>query len=142
MRLSDRKTTQALVHPEARVLDFRFGFDAHGAVSHVQEYDRVEALILQVLLTSPGERWSEPEFGCGLLDLVFEPLHTVTLATLRYRIKRSVNRWLGDLVRVREADAVESEVQGMSCIEVSISYSLVAQPDVAKRLALRLRREE
>jgi len=129
------------VDTDARLLDFRFGFGSSGEVAHVAGHDRVKALILQVLLTTPGERVHEPEFGCGLLDLVFEPLSAVTIATLRYRVRRGLIRWLGDLLRVSEVDIAESTVNDMSCFEINISYSLAESPGRTEGLALRLRRD-
>ena len=35
--------------------------------------EHVRDLIEQLLFTSPGERVMRPDFGCGLLDLVFAP---------------------------------------------------------------------
>ena len=32
--------------------------------------------IIQVLFTAPGERVNQPEFGCGLFNLVFDPNNT------------------------------------------------------------------
>jgi phage baseplate assembly protein W len=130
------------VDSDTRLVDFRFGFDDSGAVATVAGHERVKGLILQVLLTTPGERINEPEFGCGLLDLVFEPLSAVTIATLRYRVRRGLIRWLGDLVRVSEVEIKEAMVGDMSCFEIDITYSLAENPGRTESLALRLRRDD
>jgi len=60
-------------------------------------------MLYQLLFTSPGERVNRPDFGCGLLNLVFEP--NVTGATgLTAVITTSVQQWLGDLIDVGRVD--------------------------------------
>lgn len=64
----------------------------------------VQDLIEQLLFTSPGERVMRPDFGCGLLDLVFAPAAPELIAALELTVRASLQRWLGDLIVVRALD--------------------------------------
>ncbi|WP_250281626.1 GPW/gp25 family protein, partial [Frankia sp. CiP1_Cm_nod2] len=60
--------------PERRFrLDHPFHVDATGRVAGTDSDDHVRDMIFQVLFTNPGERVNRPDFGCGLLGLVFLP---------------------------------------------------------------------
>ena len=56
--------------------------------------------IIQVLFTAPGERVNQPEFGCGLFNLVFEPNDAVLAAAVEYTIGQALTRWLSDEIVV------------------------------------------
>jgi len=69
--------------------------------------------IMEVLMTSPGERVHLPEFGCGLRDLVFDPNNEILAATTEFSVSAALQRWLGEEIvveRVDVASSVESEV--------------------------------
>jgi phage baseplate assembly protein W len=94
------------------------------------EGDRhVVDMLYQLLFTSPGERVNRPDFGCGLLDLAFEPA-AVTLATgLTAVITASVQQWLGDVVEIGRVDVEASDNE----LSVTLGYRVRAtgSPDVA-----------
>jgi len=69
---------------------------------------RLRAKILQVLFTVPGERVNQPDFGCGLLDLVFEANDPILAASVEFSVGQALMRWLGDEIVV---DRVEVEAQ-------------------------------
>lgn len=71
--------------------------------------DGLRGRVLQVLFTSPGERVGLPDFGCGLLDLVFEPNDDVLAAAVRFTVTQNLNRWLGDLITVDGVDVVRQD---------------------------------
>lgn len=62
-------------------VDFPYRFDARGRTAGTDEADHIRDLIEQVLFTSPGERVMRPDFGSGLLQLVFAPNSEVLAAT-------------------------------------------------------------
>jgi hypothetical protein len=69
-------------------------------------------MIEQVLFTAPGERVMLPDFGCGLLTLVFEPNSELLAASTELLVRASLQRWLGDLIDVRTVNvlAIDSEL--------------------------------
>ena len=56
-----------------QTLDFPYHVDGTGRSATTGAADHVRDLIEQVLFTAPGERVMRPDFGSGLLALVFEP---------------------------------------------------------------------
>lgn len=73
--------------------------------------DEVHArdLIEQVLFTAPGERVMRPEFGCGLAQLVFAPNSIEIASATGMLVQSALQRWLGDLITVRNVSVEASE---------------------------------
>ena len=61
----------------------------------------VEQMILQILLTSPGERVDNPQFGCGLRQLVFAPITDALGATLQLQVTQALGLWLSGVIAVQ-----------------------------------------
>jgi uncharacterized protein len=72
-----------------------------GRVAAETDHGRhVDQLIRQVLLTTPGERVNRPDFGCGLLQLVFAPNSDALATATQFLVQGSLQRWLADVVQV------------------------------------------
>ena len=54
-------------------LHFPFQPDHRGRSAEADDATHLRDMIEQVLFTVPGERVNRPDFGCGLLQLVFAP---------------------------------------------------------------------
>ena len=81
-----------------------------GAAPRTRRHDEhVRDLIEQLLFTSPGERVMRPDFGCGLLDLVFTPNSPELASALELSVQASLQRWLGELIEVEALDVVSEE---------------------------------
>jgi uncharacterized protein len=102
-------------------LDFPYGFDAHGRTGTTDREGHVRDLIEQVLMTAPGERVMRPDFGSGLLALVFEPNSTVLAATTQMLVQSALQHHLGHLLVVQ---AVEVENVD-SVLRVEVRYVLL-----------------
>ena len=81
---------------------FPFDFDARGQTAPCDENAHIRQMIELLLFTSPGERVNRPDFGCGILGLVFEPNSPEIAAALQFTVDAALERWLGDLIDVRE----------------------------------------
>lgn len=101
-------------------LDFPFAFDGRGRTAATTYEDHVRDLVEQVLFTTPGERVNRPSFGCGLLQLVFEPNRDMLAAATQLTVQAALQQWLADLIDVA---AVEVENTG-STLRVSVTYAL------------------
>jgi phage baseplate assembly protein W len=84
--------------------------------------DHIAQMLEQLLFTRPGERVHHPDFGCGLLDLVFSPNSPEVAAALSITVSAAVQKWLGDLVKIGPVDvtAAGSEMRAV------VSYTVVA----------------
>jgi len=89
-------------------LDHPFHFDAKGRTATTEVDDHVRDMIFQVLFTSPGERVNLPDFGCGLLQLVFMPNSDALATATQFMVQGSLQRWLADVIQV-ERVLVSSE---------------------------------
>jgi phage baseplate assembly protein W len=74
--------------------------------------------ILQLLLTSPGERVNVPEFGTRLRDLVFDPNNDVLAASTEFMIKRALQTYLSDAMRVEQVAVSAND----GLLQVNIVY--------------------
>ncbi|MEP6899853.1 MAG: GPW/gp25 family protein [Rhodanobacter sp.] len=99
-------------------IDFPFRFDHRGRSAEAGDDDHVREMIEQLLFTSPGERVNRPDFGSGLLQLVFAPNSQELAAALQFTVQAALQRWLGDVIDVG-ALAVSSED---STLRVDLSY--------------------
>ena len=99
-------------------IDFPYHFDSRGRTAEVDYDAHIRDLIEQVLFTAPGERVNRPDFGSGLLRLVFAPNSDQLAATTQYLVQGSLQQYLGDLIQV---DAVEVENED-STLRVSVGY--------------------
>jgi phage baseplate assembly protein W len=89
-------------------IDFPWHLDRRGRTALTGGDDHVRDLIEQLLFTNPGERVNRPDFGSGLLDLVFAPNSPELAAALQFSTQAALQRWLGDLIDVEDLE-VRSE---------------------------------
>jgi len=106
-------------------LDYPLTFDGRGCTQSTSEHDHVRDLIEQILFTAPGERVNRPDFGSGVLQLVFAPNSPELAATTQFLVQSALQQWLGDLVRL---EAVEVSAED-STLSVSVRYVLVANDE-------------
>lgn len=81
---------------------FPFRLNRHGRVADPDYEQHVRDMIELVLFTSPGDRVNRPEFGCGLLELLFTPNAASVEGTTQYLVQGALQRWLGEVIAVRE----------------------------------------
>ncbi len=99
-------------------VDFPLHFDRQGRTAPADDDEHIRDLIHQVLLTAPGERVMRPDFGSGLLQLVFEGNTPEVAATVQFVVQGALTQWLGDLIAV---DAVEVEARD-AALFVEVRY--------------------
>lgn len=103
-------------------IDFPFHFDSRGATATTGYPDHVRDMIEQLLFTTPGERVNRPDFGCGLLQLVFAPNSPELAATVQFTTQAALAQWLGDVIDVRTLEVVAHD----STLRVDLQYALRA----------------
>lgn len=97
---------------------FPYRFDGRRRTSRSDGDDHVRELIEQVLFTAPGERVMRPDFGSGLLELVFEPGGGELAATAQHLVLGALQQWLGTVIA---ADDVTVDVED-GALTVRVSY--------------------
>jgi uncharacterized protein len=94
----------------------RVGYEAH-----------VKQMVVQVLLTSPGERADLPEFGCGLRALIFAGNSDALSATTQMLVQQALGRWLSGHLTVRRVEVLPPEtIPEENVIVVRVEYELVS----------------
>jgi len=97
-------------------VDFPYHIDGRGRTATTDPDDHLRDLIEQVLFTAPGERVMRPDFGSGLLALVFEPGGPELVATTQHLVQGALQQWLGHLIAVESVQV--SHVEGTFLVEV------------------------
>ena len=90
-------------------IDYPFHFDSRGRTAETNDDDHVRDMIEEFLFTNPGERVNRPDFGSGLLQLVFAPNSPELAAALQVTIQAGLQRWLGDLIDVQKLEVTSEE---------------------------------
>lgn len=99
-------------------LRYPYQFDGRGRTAEAGEEAYIRGLIEQVLFTSPGERVMRPDFGSGLMQLVFAPNSSELAATTQFLVQGALQQWLGNLIAL---EAVEVEAVD-SALKVTVRY--------------------
>ncbi|WP_328959521.1 GPW/gp25 family protein [Kitasatospora purpeofusca] len=103
-------------------IGFPYTVDARGRTATTDHADHVRDMVEQVLFTTPGERVNRPDFGCGLLDLVFAQNGPELAAAVEMTAQAALQRWLGDLLTVESLTVRPDE----STLVVTVNYVLTA----------------
>lgn len=99
---------------------YPYHFDPGGRTALAGDDDHIRQMIEQFLFTSSGERVMRPELGSGLLNMVFAPNSPEVASALQFNVQAGLQRWLGDLIEVRDLQVESDE----SLLRVRLVYSL------------------
>lgn len=101
-------------------IDFPFHIDGRGRTAATGEDEHIRDMIEQLLFTVPGERVNRPDFGCGLLQLVFAPNSDELAAATQFLVQGTLQQWLGDLIQVEAVEVAHED----ATLRVSVTYSV------------------
>lgn len=112
-------------------LDFPFHFDQRGRTAQrfsdeAGNNAHIRNLIEQFLFTETGERVNRPDFGSGLLQLVFAPNSPELAATLRFTLQAGLQRWLGDLLEIQGLEVTSED----STLRLHLQYRVLRTGEV------------
>lgn len=102
-------------------LDFPFRFDRRGRVATASDPKHVLDLIEQLLFTSPGERVNQPDFGSGVMQLVFAPNSPELAAATQFTMQAALQKYLNDLIRVQSLQVICEDSQ----LSIDLQYVLL-----------------
>src|SRR6476620_10284546 len=103
-------------------IDFPFHFDSRGRTASTTDDDHIRDMIEQLLFTNAGERVNRPDFGSGLLQLVFAPNSPELAATLQFTTQSAIQQWLGDIIELQALEVAAEE----ATLRVAIRYTIRA----------------
>lgn len=104
---------------------FPYRFDSRGRTATDGYDDHVRDMIEQLIFTSPGERVNRPDFGSGLLQLVFAPNSPEMAATVQFTLQAALQHWLGDVIQVQNLSVDATD----STLTVNLQYVVIASGD-------------
>jgi phage baseplate assembly protein W len=99
-------------------IDYPFRFDGRGRTAETDDDDHIRDLVEQLLFTSPGERVNRPDFGSGLLQLVFAPAGTELAATTQFLIQGALQQWLADRIQVEGVEVTADD----GTLRITVAY--------------------
>ncbi len=99
---------------------YPFHIDHRGRTATAVWDEHIKHLVQQVLFTMPGERVNRPDFGSGLMQLLFTPNGEELFSATQFLVQGSLQRWLGELIQVEDV-AVES---ANSALSVMVTYTI------------------
>ena len=105
-----------------QTLDHPYHFDGRGRTAETGGSDHIRDLIEQVLFTAPGERVMRPDFGAGLLALVFEPNSSTLAATTQFLVQSGLQRHLAGLIAVNAVTVEDTD----STLQVTVRYTVLS----------------
>jgi uncharacterized protein len=98
-------------------LAYPYRIDGSGRTAQ-DETRHIRDMIEQVLFTAPGERVNRPDFGSGLLELLFAPESDELVAATQFMVQGALQRWLGDLIQVEAVQVARDE----SALHITVQY--------------------
>lgn len=93
------------------------------AVLRSGEADIVESLRV-LFCTRPGERVMQPDYGCRLHDLVFEPMDARTRVAIEVVIRRAI-QFFEARIAVSRVDVTAADWPG-GRLDIAVSYTIRA----------------
>ena len=114
-------------------LPFRFGttgFFNQSKTVKEQAFSNLKNLIL----TIKGERVGQPEFGCGVHRIIFEPITETTSDSIEAAVRDAVSNWL-PYISIHNV-YVSIDDQDANTILLSLEYSVdVEDPDSVESIS-------
>jgi hypothetical protein len=101
-------------------IDFPFHIDNRGRTAECDDAAHVRDMLEQLLFTNAGERVNRPDFGSGLLQLIFAPNSPELAAALQFTMRAAIQQYLGDVLDLQGLDVTADD----AALRITIRYSL------------------
>ena len=91
----------------------------------------IKRTITNLILTKPGERFFNPNIGCNVSGLLFEPLDFITAGLIVDEIKYTITAFEPRVI----LNEVEVEIDDYNnAFDVIIEYTIIGQPESVENL--------
>jgi uncharacterized protein len=101
-------------------VEYPFHFQGSGRTATTDDTDHIRDMLEQLLFTNPGERVNRPDFGSGLLGMVFEPNSPEQAAVLQAAMQAAVLQELGDLIELQTLEVTSEE----ETLRIVVNYAI------------------
>jgi phage baseplate assembly protein W len=99
-------------------IEFPFHFDSRGRTAGAGADKHIRDMIEQLIFTNPGERVNRPDFGSGVLQLIFAPNSPELAAALQFTMQAALQRWMGDLIDLQALEVTSED----STLRIDVQY--------------------
>lgn len=103
-------------------IDFPLHFDARGRTASADLNEHVRDMIEQLIFTNHGERVNRPDFGSGVMQLVFAPNSPELAATVQFTLQAALQMWLGDVIEVSDLSVTADDAR----LTIDLAYVVKA----------------
>lgn len=103
-------------------IDFPLHFDARGRTASADLNEHVRDMIEQLIFTNHGERVNRPDFGSGVMQLVFAPNNPELAATVQFTLQAALQMWLGDVIEVSDLSVTADDAR----LTIDLAYVVKA----------------
>jgi phage baseplate assembly protein W len=109
--------------------NYPYLIDGRGQTATAGYALHIRQLIEQVLFTARGERVNRPDFGSGLMQLVFAPGSREVIAATQFQVQGALQQVLDELIQI---DTVTVNIEDAQ-LSVQVNYRLhqTGEPGVA-----------
>ncbi|MCQ8119899.1 GPW/gp25 family protein [Methylomonas rosea] len=109
--------------PVPEIMSWPLGnIDADGHLSWTRDDQSIREVMLNILLTRPGERLQRPSFGAGLLNFVHQPNNETTRHLIAGVVRKSLETW-EPRVEIDEVQ-VQASPASVADVHINIRYRL------------------
>ena len=115
-------------------VDFPFHFDSRGRTATTGDDDHIRDMIEQMIFTNPGERVNRPDFGSGILQLVYAPNSPELAATLQFGMQAALQQWLGDLIELQALEVTSEDASLRVLVQYVVRRTGRVRSDYAYRM--------
>ena len=100
--------------------------------------EQTKSNLKNLLLTVKGERVNQPELGCDLFNVLFEPMDDSLSGKIDTSIREAVSTWLPHVILKNVAvDITENE----NLVNISVTFSTSVDPGATDSITLNLARD-
>lgn len=114
--------TQAGIHILGIAFPFQVG--SQSVPLAASNEDLIKMSLVQIIMTQPGERYMQPDFGCGALNFIFEPDGEELEEYIKDTVTRSISQW-EPRVTVNSVDVERNSMFGGQVI-ITVRYTVIA----------------
>ena len=103
---------------------FPVTIDATGKIAMSQFEEDIKEAIRIILGTARGERVMRPDFGCGIHELIFEPINVATTGLIESSVQEALTRY-EPRIDLIDVTVIDNEAN-VGKLKVSIDYRVRA----------------
>tara|TARA_B100001173_G_C15692529_1_gene422598 strand:+ start:147 stop:590 length:444 start_codon:yes stop_codon:yes gene_type:complete len=117
-------------------IGFPLGFNVDGRMFNQTKtvLEQAKSNLRNLLLTTPGERVGQPEFGCNLIDILFDQNIADISDKVDEIIREAVSQQLSYII-INDI-FVGSAVDDSNQLNIQLEFSVALQPDIFDSLLL------